>query len=281
MKIPQAILEDLTHHVEAQMGWPDGGASGMREWLGVPTPRSARASYDLTSERYDLPQGLTQRSIVIASDYRTGSTLLAEGLAGAGGFGVPLEYLQRGAMEWKFSRFAAPTPEEYLSKVMGRRTSQSGVFGIKLFWPESSFLNTLPQPTVIWLRRDDVIAQAVSTWTALISDVWRSSSLTECNIPYDRERLTALVGMHIHHANSWKRMLANQEVMTLTYEKLSSDPVGVTEAIVAELAERGMAAESQVPSPRLTRQAERRSKQLIDRLAEDILTEQWKAPREL
>lgn len=272
---PTQVLDDLAIEVAARMGWPEGGASGMRAWLGLPDSGRSSRHYDLATVQSDLPPRQTHRSLVIATDYRSGSTLLAEGLAGAGGYGIPLEYLQRGAMERKFARFAAASQNGYLSSVMSRRTSPTGVFGIKLFWPEASAIYELPDPTIIWLRRGDVIAQAVSTWTALVTGVWRTSSSSEDDVPYDRARLIALVGMHWHHDTSWQRALAGLPVLDVTYERLSTDPIGVTEEIVAELGRRGMPSEDPVPKPRLARQASQRSRFLADQLVEDVLKGRW------
>ena len=205
--LPGDLLERLTAEVGARRGWPEGGASGMRTWLGLPDSGQAPVPYDLASAEFDLPSCEPERTLVIATDYRSGSTLLAEGLAMAGGYGVPLEYLQRGAMERKFARFAAPTQDQYLRAVMRSRTSSSGVFGIKLFWPESGSLAQLSEPVIVWLRRGDVVAQAVSTWTALTTGAWRSTSATEGDARYDRSRLICLVAMHAHHDACWRTAL--------------------------------------------------------------------------
>lgn len=273
--LPAGVLDDLTIAVAERNGWPEGGASGLRAWLGLPAELGAPTPYDLATAIHDLPPRQAHRSLVIATDYRSGSTLLAESLTGAGGYGVPLEYLQRGARERRFARFAAHSPGDYLANVIQRRTSSSGVFGIKLFWPEASAVQQLPDPTVIWLRRGDVVAQAVSTWTALVTGVWRSAASVESDVPYDRSRLTALVGMHWHHDMSWKQALADTTVIEASYEHLAADPTGETEAIISALKRRGMPPEGPVPEPRLARQASPRSRALAERLAEDVLNGHW------
>lgn len=254
------------------MGWPDGGAQGLRTWLGLPDAKRAPGQYDLDSADHDLPSREAIRSVVIATDYRSGSTLLAEGLAGAGGYGVPREYFQRGAMDRHFARFADPSPQQYARNVMGGRTSSSGVFGVKVFWPEALIIEQLPDPVIIRLRREDVVAQAVSTWTALMTDVWRSPEPSGASaVPYDLPRLTALVAMHAHHAANWTEFLAGVSVIDVTYESLAADPTAVTESIVASLNERGLPPEGPVPRPRLARQASRHSQVLATRLTEDLL----------
>jgi len=209
---------------------------------------------------------------VIATDYRSGSTLLAEDLTAAGGYGAPAEYFQRGAMQRHFTRFADPSPDKYLSNVMGARTSSSGVFGVKVFWPESVIIDELPDPVIIRLRREDVVAQAVSTWTALVTDVWRSPEPSDgSDVPYDLVRLSALVAMHAHHDASWRDLLAGVPVIDVAYEDLSANPPAVTESIIAALTEQGMPPEGPVPQPQLARQSTPHSRRLAERLTDDLV----------
>ena len=272
--MPAGVIAALTADIGMRMGWPAGGASGMREWLGLPDPEVPPAPYDLASAAADLPPREPTRSLVIATDYRTGSTLLAEALAGAGGYGIPLEYLQRGAMARRYARFAEPSPADFLTRVMHARTSASGVFGIKLFWPESPSLHHLPDPLVIHLRRADVVAQAVSTWTALITHQWRAIAAHAHEVPYDGERLMALTAMHAHHDACWSSRLAElpaSRVITTTYESLAADPVTEAANLVHELAARGMPPSRSIPPPRLTRQSGRSSAHLASRLADALV----------
>lgn len=275
MTLPPDVLAELIVDVASRMGWPEGGSSGLRAWLHLSEPEGGSSPYDLASPTYDLPPHEPGRSLVIATDYRSGSTLLAEGLAGAGGYGVPMEYAQRGAMERRFARFASPSPDEYLRAVMRARTSDTGVFGIKLFWPEAQTLDLLPAPVIVWLRRRDVVAQAVSTWSALVTGEWRSPRATERDVPYDRQRLAALVAMHAHHDRSWEQTLRDRATIEVAYEDLAADPVRVTTVIVDALAQAGMPPEGSIPRPRLARQAGTTSALLTARLGDDLLHRHW------
>lgn len=269
--LPAEVKEQVRLDVGARMGWPAGGAAGMRAWLDLPDPDGPPAPYDLTSADHDLPARQPTRSLVIATDYRSGSTLLADGLTSAGGYGVPLEYLQAGTRERRFSRFPAASEREYLAAVMSARTSASGVFGIKLFWPEADGLAVLPDPLIVWLRRSDVVAQAVSTWTALVSGEWRTTKPSAPDVPYDAPRLTALVAMHAHHDESWRSTLSSIPHMELTYEHLSTDPVTAMTELMSALTRQGMAPERPVSTPRLARQAGGTSVLLADRLRRDLM----------
>ena len=279
MRLPARVLEALTTDIAGRMGWPAGGASGLRTWLDLPDPQRPPAPYDLASVEADLPAQKTTRSFVIATDYRTGSTLLAEALTGAGGYGVPLEYLQRGAMERRFARFTEPSPSAFLTRVMRARTSASGVFGIKLFWPESPALRDLPRPVVIHLRREDVLAQAVSTWTALNTHEWRATSESRTTsestgeVPYDRARLMALTAMHAHHDACWVallRAMPSLDVIPMTYEQLAANPLATITDLVVHLTNRGMPPAGEVPTPRLARQSNAGSMRLASRLEGDL-----------
>jgi LPS sulfotransferase NodH len=172
-----------------------------------PPPRFVRGR-DL-----DWP-GRAERSIVIASEARSGSTLLCQALSDTGLVGRPLEYLQPGWLVSGHRTFGAPLPmpqqrlrrqvkrlllrrewwaythivndtlPAYIDGVVRRRTTSNGVFGLKIHWStyaRASDLHgfsfeMLPQPiTYIHIQRDDLVAQAVSSVKAKQSGVYAQS----------------------------------------------------------------------------------------------------------
>lgn len=150
----------------------------------------------------DLPwPGRSTGTVVIASEPRSGSTLLADALADTGLFGVPHEYLiypeigrarrelgvprptpnQRWRIAvrrllgrpdwWSVPDFRPDDLPRLIDELVHRRTSANGVFSLKIHWRTYSMMsqrfgfdfNMLPQP-IQWvhLERTDVVAQAVS-----------------------------------------------------------------------------------------------------------------------
>lgn len=145
--------------------------------------------------------GRSVGSVVIASEPRSGSTLLADALADTGEFGIPHEYLIYPEIGKATREFGLPRPTlsqrfripvrralgrpdwwavfdfrredlpHFLNELVRRRTSSNGVFALKIHWRTYSMMSErfgfefdmLPQP-IQWvhLERDDVVAQAVS-----------------------------------------------------------------------------------------------------------------------
>lgn len=140
-------------------------------------------------------------TVMVASQPRTGSSLLCRALEDTGKVGVPREYLNPAVMGLAYARFGLPTPplEErvrrhvrrlrgrrtwwavqdidpaslpwYIDTLISRRTTGNGVFSLKIHW--ANFVNAtdrygfglalLPQPiSWIHIERRDLIAQAVS-----------------------------------------------------------------------------------------------------------------------
>ena len=146
--------------------------------------------------------GRAVRSVVVASEVRSGSTLLCQALGATGVVGLPREYLQpgmvrerppdvRGAVTdaaasadgavrerlllrrhwWEYRRIESATLPAYLDGVVRRRTTANGVFALKIHWGnfarvrdlDGFTFDMLPQPiTWIHIRRMDLVAQAVS-----------------------------------------------------------------------------------------------------------------------
>lgn len=173
----------------------------------LPPPRFGGAD-DL-----DWP-GQAVRSVVVASEARSGSTLLCQALGATGLVGLPREYLQTGWLESGHRTFGAPVPTRqerrrrlkarlrlrrqwweyqqiepaslpaYVDGLVRRRTTANGVFGLKIHWGNFERLRDLhgftfemlPQPiTWIHIQRGDLVAQAVSYVKANQSGVFAIS----------------------------------------------------------------------------------------------------------
>lgn len=155
--------------------------------------------------------GAVERTVVVASEARSGSTLLCASLAATGLVGDPREYLQPFWLASGHRLFGAPVPTpherlrrvarrvalrrqwwamwrvvpsslpDYLRELERRRTTPNGVFALKVHWHTYAPLRErtgfgfelLSQP-ISWvhIRRRDHVAQAVSQVRASQSWVW-------------------------------------------------------------------------------------------------------------
>lgn len=163
----------------------------------------------------DLPEiDRARRTVVVASEARTGSTLLCSALGRTGKVGRPLEYLQPVWFEsghrvfgwplptprerrrrvarrvtlrrhwWGYRDIESSTLPQYIDALVRRRTTPNGVFGLKIHWEtyrrccelDGFDVGMLPQP-ISWVHvtRDDLVAQAVSFVKASQSGVFAVS----------------------------------------------------------------------------------------------------------
>lgn len=255
-----------------------GGAAGLAAWLGIGYRRGNAKEYDLASVTADQSPAIPRRTLIVAATYRSGSTALAEDLIRAGGHGWPLEYLQRGADTTRFARFAG---DEYLERVMAHRTDPEGVFGIKLFPADVTergigcLSNSFPQPVVVWLRRQDQLAQAISALRALQGGPWRSIDAPTRHTPdYDFDALYRLTALFHDQDRWWAARLAAEvehlgDPVTVWFEDLQRDHRSAVQDLLARLSERGRPSRRDPGQPRLRRQADAVSAAMADRFVVD------------
>jgi LPS sulfotransferase NodH len=167
--------------------------------------------YDLLLASADYPpwHGPPRRTLVICTQQRSGSTLLAEAIYFAGGLGCPQEYLHRGFRPILEERWGLSGVPAYIGSLQRLRTDPSGVFSIKLFWRDvvdfilgrapgefarlagapawlpdhrlyvrilAALAEFLPNPTFVYLTRRDNILQAISLSVAGQTNLWRQYS---------------------------------------------------------------------------------------------------------
>lgn len=143
-------------------------------------------------ERFDWPPVYgTRRPYMLASVPRTGSTFLSHLLWRTGSLGAPLEYLNFEATGPYGSICDAPSAQlDHWQRILARRTSPNGVFGVKVFPLQMEVLGRAnpsllaramrfllaegSQSKVVQLRRRDTAGHAISLARASLSGVWRA-----------------------------------------------------------------------------------------------------------
>jgi LPS sulfotransferase NodH len=177
--------------------------------------------------------------------------------------------------------------EEHLRRVRDWGTTPNGVFGAKLMWDHVDHLQAVDAgrppaellaelfdgPRYVWVRRDDVVRQAVSLWRAMQTQSWRQDSgATEAGVR-PRYRFAAvrhLVARLTDHDARWGRLLAgvDQPVLRLTYEELTADFPGALERTLRHI---GVRAPDDRPAamPAMRRQADQLSEAWVSAYARD------------
>ncbi len=181
--------------------------------------------------------------VLIGSSPRSGSTLLGSLMASTGRMGQPGEYLHPTVHAPALSRRLLgtmtdqPIPwDSYLTALRRVRTSPNGVFVIKSHWRmydaasrEPAVARFFQNARIIWIRRDDKVAQAVSLYVARSTGVWSSRWPSQGAMPdYDAEAIADCLRTISVDDDGWATTLAPHKarVMEMTYEVLIKDTAG-------------------------------------------------------
>lgn len=197
------------------------------------------------------------RVIAIASTARSGSTLLAEGLAATNEAGDPQEWfnpvtmfplgaaegvprislrghagrtvrrLRRDPRWWINHRFTRRSIEQYLD-VMGRdATTDDGILAFKVQWNQyhpvvlrHGFDATYWGTDVQWVRtrRRDQVRQAVSLVRAVQTDMWTARHQARGTPTYDARRIAAQVASIGRDESAWDAHFDSIGVTPLTVD---------------------------------------------------------------
>lgn len=206
---------------------------------------------------------------VLCGTPRTGSTLLCALLASTGVAGQPQSYFRQAdvdtyATNWRIPR--APdgrfTFADYLRGTLTAGRSANGVFAARIMWgtmeevignlrelyadhasaDRDLLTRAVGHTQFIYVRRGDVVAQAVSRTRAEQTNVWHSTDEVAVVQPapaprYDFAQLRAYVQEIEVHNQAWTDWFRTNGVLPhhVWYEHVAAAPVQVTQAILAFL----------------------------------------------
>jgi trehalose 2-sulfotransferase len=204
-------------------------------------------------------------SYLICATPRTGSSLLCGLLESTGVAGRPESYFRRPderswAAHWGIIRSdGAFSYADYVKEALAAGRTENGVFAARLMWGtldevtgklkavypdasggETGLLNRAFGCTrFVYLRRDDVLRQAVSWLRAEQSNVWFETHQSGHQQPeqeprFDSGRINELVQLIGEHDAGWQEWFAAAGLLPypVRYEDLDADPVGVTSDIL-------------------------------------------------
>jgi trehalose 2-sulfotransferase len=200
---------------------------------------------------------LPSRSVVICSLPRTGSSLLGHRLYATGATGWPGEWFWREDVDRNWKAWGILSWREYVDRVLEAGTGPNGVFCTKLMWgylhdalfelrrlsrmydeDDLAVLRSFfPEPSFVWIRREDVVAQAVSWAKAAQTGQWASFQPVLAEPAFDFDQIDGLYNLARVRNAAWERWFATHgvEPLRVVYEGLAADPVGVVEDVVARL----------------------------------------------
>jgi LPS sulfotransferase NodH len=202
---------------------------------------------DLASWLAGYPDhGAPERSIVLATDERTGSEWLCQLLGATGRLGRPSEYLNGPWMR----RFLPDYPEDVRAQIAVAwrvGTTANRCFSLKLHpWHVGRLLqggtlsNTCPAPFFVRLSRRDLLAQAISLCKARQTGSFHSHVIAKRDAVFDADEIERLLGELALNRANWDMYFARTGIrpLSLSYEELCGDPLGVTRRIAMLVGER-------------------------------------------
>jgi trehalose 2-sulfotransferase len=204
--------------------------------------------------RFDFPpqSAAPDRTYLLASVPRAGSTFLSHVLWRTGCLGAPLEYLNfEVAGPYGFAANSAPLQQELWRSVLRRRCSPNGVFALKAFPQQLDGLQRinpalladvlatmLPKDRprhVVYLRRRDRVAQIVSYARASLSGVWRKDQERSDAqaLEYSQEALEAAERGIALQESVWARMFRDLRIdpLDLWHEDVLDEPAAAARQV--------------------------------------------------
>lgn len=233
-------------------------------------------SLDLESEAHDFPEAVAPRVFYcVASNPRSGSTLLERALWRTGAMGAPEEYFNFESTMWRLQlRLRQPSIGAYVDRVIRLRTGPNGVFGFKLHWPHWHAFWYCGRYTrfrpLHWIRirRTDRLAQAVSLAMARQTGAWTAERAATAEPRYDRALIARALRDIDEGERGWDGLLPRigAKPFEIAYEDLARDPDAAVSAVAAHL---GVALDpalrARVALPQLQRQSDDRKGEWMDR----------------
>ena len=186
---------------------------------------------------------MQRKLYIIATTSRSGSTHLCRMLTSTGRLGEPAEYYNPRSKPKRMLHWNASTGWEYFQQVLLHKSTPNGVCGLKV--PTTAFddmrrdlggVFELLRPKYIWLRRRDLIRQAISLYRANETGIWHWHAGTDkpdaCP-PFDKAKIEAS-RRQIEQANdSWANWFGEHNIRPLEvwYEDVVAQPLETVQAI--------------------------------------------------
>jgi trehalose 2-sulfotransferase len=176
---------------------------------------------ELDRDRFasDMARPLPAKQYVMYFTPRSGSSWITDIAGKTRRLGFPGEVFNPNFLPKITQSFNATTMDEYC-EILKRRRNTQDVFGFQItyhqlaavFRNEADFLKRFPSPTCFWLIRRDIVAQAVSLYKMVQTEVGHAPQM-EADEIRAREQSFSYDGSAIRH---WLQHILNAEIKTET-----------------------------------------------------------------
>jgi LPS sulfotransferase NodH len=222
--------------------------------------------------RVHLRETFAGRAYFVCCDARTGSNLLAATLRTTGGAGKPFEYFSRAEIDKPWLRAELRVPDDvpfasfpdWRDYILRAGSEAGGVFAASVhYWQLGHCVETFraaggdsatpaldvlrgffPNLRLVWLRRKNVVAQAISHHVAISTDIWDSRlsgaarpGESDRGAAYDFDKIDHQVASALAATQGWRETLRGADAITLplAYEDLAANLAGAVRRIFAHV----------------------------------------------
>ncbi len=250
-------------------------------------------TFDLNEDRT-----LPEKTYIVASSGRTGSTMLCELLQRTGVLGYPNEYIGGDLSVLAEERLI--DPGYVLTEIVKEHQTPNGVFGIKVHWSslrkfnrtvfpilgkkeQKIFENLLNNSGYIFLSRRNKIMQAISDWRAMGTGVFHSCKNSNNGsreqygkrLQYDHPRLKQHLVSFVHDDQGWRDYFKTNNIdpIEIAYEEMVKKPEEAVDRILSFLSEDYTNPDI---TPNTNRMADEYTEEIYERFVQDLEREYGK-----
>ena len=223
---------------------------------------------EVTFSRHDYlhPKKLNpcskHRPYIIATTQRSGSTLLSDLLLQTGICGQPGEYLTDSfvARNDDLLKFCGNNPinkklKSYVNHISSCYHSNNDISGLKVTWDQvlkichdlqipfhwrnclkNSFKYYFGSPKIIFLRRANIVSQAISKYLAFQTNKWHSwdKENQDAQIEFSSTSIISIINEINSHNEGWLNLFesCNSQFINVFYEELCLSPLDIIKNVI-------------------------------------------------
>ena len=212
------------------------------------------------------------RGYAVCTSGRSGSNLLCQYLSSTGKLGHPLEYFNAGARRMFGYPDFPDDPERQIDRVLTTGATANGIFGIKVFPAQLDLVGKsihwtrkLPNLAFVYLKRRDLLGQAIPNLRATQTNQYRSTMTPQCSASYDGHRIYEHLRDAVRDYARWDTFFARNgiEPAMIWYEDIVADAQAAVDKVSSLFGLQG-----QTPI---------RPEKVDLKMQRDALNEEWRA----
>jgi LPS sulfotransferase NodH len=184
---------------------------------------------------------ISKKNYILCITERSGSTMFCSLLQQTNSLGMPDEYLNpRGVMQYYLEQYPVDNIVNYFDLLRRHQASGNRVFGIKTNYIDFEILvkekligNLLEPVKFIYLTRQDILLQAISSYIARQSGKWHSfvdeeDNISSQDICYNEEEIIQITNNLLLERAQWELFfnLHSIKPLRITYEDILADTEG-------------------------------------------------------